>query len=224
MGVLGWVSATLAALWLASGVAWADQDVERAEAFVRKVYFEGLPHDEARAIGPAGSARLIELLADPREIRHHANSLLAIGLAGHPDAYPALARYAAKVTPGELEREVFQELLSLPIAMGYLADRDDRALHWLDRTCARDVAMPRWTFRHYRSHRAHRLIREAAMTALSNSSRPVAAAMLDAVVEEESARGGALLEHARDARRFQARVRAKGLDAVERSSRRDLGR
>ncbi len=207
----------LLSLLAASSVGWAEDDARRAESLVRKVYFEGLPRDDAREIGAHGSARLVELLEDPDEIRFHPNITLALALSGQPDAYAALERYAAPGPSGEIDRSQFQALLSVSIAMGYLADRDVRAFHWLTRACSRDRSAPARSFRRFRAAKAHRLIRERAITALAHSSRPEASRFLGALVEEESTLGGSLLDVARAARSFQARVRTEGLDAVQRS-------
>jgi hypothetical protein len=69
-------------------------DAQSAEEIVRNIYFEGFPEDEAREIGPAGAARLIETLGAPDESSAHANVLLALGLCGQPGALEAIRGWA----------------------------------------------------------------------------------------------------------------------------------
>jgi hypothetical protein len=42
--------------------------VAETETLVRASYFEGMPEEPASRIGPAGAARLVEMLFDPEEV------------------------------------------------------------------------------------------------------------------------------------------------------------
>ena len=69
---------------------------------------------------------------------------MALGMSGHPDAFPLLAEYAGRPVSGEVDRPTFRTRTRLALAMGHLARKDPRALHWLltARGAARDRAAP----------------------------------------------------------------------------------
>ena len=141
----GWPAllAASGALLLVAPSALAS-DAADAEALVLQVYYEGLPYDEASAITAAGSARLVELLSQPQTVAYHSNILAALGAAGHADAFPAIASYAAAGRSGELDAASYRALRSIPLAMGHLAAIDDRALAWLEAGALAHPSDPGW--------------------------------------------------------------------------------
>jgi len=147
-----------------------------AEALVRQVYYEGLPLDEARRIGPAGADRLAHMLADPAEAPHHANIVMALATSGQPGAFDALQAWARQPRVGEVDRATFRAWRALPHALGQLADADSRAI---DRLAVElDGGTETWTFRHYDAARLARLRRRAAATSLAMTGRPEAVSHL----------------------------------------------
>lgn len=154
--------------------------VEETESLVRRIDYEGMPRDEAERIGPAGAARLVEMLADPHERSHHARILLALGSSGAPGALEAMRAWVAR-TPaeGELDRASFRAWQMLPHALGRLAAHDPRAI---DELVVRfDAEPPAWSFRQFRAARLQQLERRATVSALGESGRPEAARALDAL-------------------------------------------
>lgn len=169
--------ACVTCLGLSPAVASAQTlGVEETEALVRAQWFEGLPEAEARRVGPEGTARLIELLADPSERQHHANALVVLGLAGGPGAFEAIAGWADAPRSGEVDRATFSAWQALPFALGHLAKSDPRALARLETHLD---STPTWHFRQHRSARLHELGRRGAATSLALTGLPEARAVLD---------------------------------------------
>lgn len=157
--------------------------IAETENLVRSIHFEGLPEDQARAIGSDGATRLIEMLADPTESASHANTLLALGLCGQPGAFEAIRDWAAmsQGREGEVDRDLFRAWQALPFALGHLAEHDRRAVARLERWM--NDAPPNWHFRHHRGARLHRLSRRAAARALGDSGLPEARGALERAVQ-----------------------------------------
>lgn len=153
--------------------------VEETETLVRRIDYEGMPEDEAARIGPAGAARLVEMLADPEERPHHARVLLALGSCGGPGALEAIrAWWAALPTRGELDRATFRAWQNLPFALGRLAHREPRAIEEL--ASRFEAGPPGWSFRHFRGERLRVLEQRALAAALAETRLPEAARVLDA--------------------------------------------
>jgi hypothetical protein len=192
------VAALVLSLALPAGATSADQ----AEEWVREIYYEGFPAERAEALSDAAVERLTELLADPDEAAHHGNVVLALGYSAHPEAFPALAAYAAETPEGEVDRATFRARTQLRIAFGHLARVDRRALRWLlDAQAAGEE--PAWHFRHHRDDALRTLLDELAITGLGLSGAPAAAARLDQVVAQSQGADAATqrrLRHAQEAR------------------------
>ena len=155
------------------------------ESLVRALYYEGLPEERARQIGPAGAARLAEMLSDPQESRAQANILMALGLAGQPGALEAIRGWAARLPhEGEIDRDTFRAWQALPFALGHLARRDRRALAMLE--AGLEAAPPGWTFRHHHGPRLHRLARRSAAMSLALTGLPEAGEVLDRALQNET--------------------------------------
>ncbi|MFO0690224.1 MAG: hypothetical protein U0900_16110 [Myxococcota bacterium] len=154
--------------------------VEETETLVRRTDYEGMPEDEAARIGPAGAARLVEMLADPAERSAHARILLALGSCGAEGALDAIEGWAAALpATGELDRATFRAWQNLPFALGRLARRQPRAVEALVRHF--DGEPPGWSFRHHRGDGLRRLEQRAVASALAETDRPEAAGALDAL-------------------------------------------
>jgi hypothetical protein len=171
--------------------------VEDTEALVRRVDYEGMPEDEAARIGADGTARLIEMLADPDEAPHHARILLALGISGGEGAFEAIHAWTVQgLADGELDRAGFRAWQALPFALGKLARRDPRALARL--AAVFDAEAPDWSFRHFSGARLQALERRAAVAALAEAGTPEALRVLDEV--ERSTADPDLVDHVRSAR------------------------
>ena len=220
----------LAVLLAASPAGALDDDgAAAAEALVRGVWFEGMPFDQARAIGPAGAARLAALLSDPNDRVVHANALIATGIAAAPGAFEVLRAYAAIEPEGAVDAATYDARIALPLAFGHLAREDDRALAALLERARAPVAPPTWSYRSLRGARLAAALREAVATGLAVSGRPEAAAALEGLVAGSSAVGerddrsrsaaspepdAGLVPHVAAMRALHGRVASEGPEAV----------
>jgi hypothetical protein len=166
---------------VAASAASPDDEADAAAHLVRQTYYEGLPIDAARAIGPVGAARLVEMLHDPAERAHAANIAIALGVAAQPGAYEALAGALDAGASGEVDRPLFRLLDTVPLAMGYLARRDDRALAWLEERASSRGADPGWSHGPFRGQALVDQERRRAIAGLGLSGRSEAIAVLDAI-------------------------------------------
>ena len=176
-------TAILAAILIAWPLAFArgapaDADVAAAEALARTLYHEGVPYAEARELGAADVARLIEMLDDPDEVRHRAQIVEVLGMSGGPGAYDAVARAAAAAPTGEVDGAIYRTRVAVLVALGHLARSDDRALSDLSDAAAPGRGAPAWSYRHLRGPALAALLRRSAATALAMSGRPRAKTLL----------------------------------------------
>ncbi len=194
-------------------------DVEFAEGLVRADYVEGLPYAEARELTPAGVERLIEMLRDPGEAEHHENVVMALGISGAPQAYPALAGFEAREVEGEVDAAEYRARRAIPLAMGHLAGSDPRALRFLLEAARREgpESAPRWSYLYLRDQRLAGILRRAAITGVAMSGQPEAVAALRALGErarDDPSTTDELRVHVREAERLCDRVVREGPDQV----------
>ena len=209
-----WVGAVCAIGWLIGlglvvpcEATAQELTVAESENLVRLVYYEGLPSDEAERIGPAGAARLQEMLASPDEAKHHAQILLALGLSGEEGSLEAIRDWAATPREGEVDRATFKAWQALPFALGHLAQHDARALNDLEDQMSSDA--PTWRFRHHQGARLHGMARKAAATCIAETGLPAAGAALDRA--ERVSSDGDFDAHLREARAlYRRRVQEGG--------------
>ncbi|MEM7411090.1 MAG: hypothetical protein AAF430_12710 [Myxococcota bacterium] len=169
---------------------------DEAENMVRSTWYEGLPEEEAAQIDADGAAHLATLLADPAEKAIHANVLLALGYSGQPGSAEAVLAYAGNPPSGEVDRDIFRAWQAMPFALGALAESDPRALQRLGAML--DGEEVGWSFRHHTAERIQMQCKRGAVTALSSTGLPAAAAMLQRASEAASDPG--LRSHLDDAR------------------------
>ncbi|MBY0400419.1 hypothetical protein K2X89_09010 [Myxococcota bacterium] len=181
--------------------------VAETEALVRRVDFEGMPEDDAARIGPAGVARLVEMLGDPAERPHQARILLALGSAGGAFALEAIRGWLdALPGEGELDRATFRAWQNLPFALGRLAHREPRAVAEL--VARFEAEPPGFSFRHFQGERLRQLEQRAALTALAETRRPDAARALEALARRPHS--PAIADHLRAVRaEMQAAMQAE---------------
>jgi len=210
----GWAgrAAVAAAFLVASGVgADAGDPVDR---LVRQVYFEDLPYDEARALGPGAAERLLTLLHDPGEAEFHANIVLSLGILGAPGTYEALMAWAQAWDAGEVDRPGFRARRVLPYAMGHLARTDARALAWLAQRAERGGA-PSWSFGVLREERLASLERGASIRGLALSGLPAARVELERLAARpELSEDARLARSVREALALHAAVSREGVKAA----------
>jgi len=195
----------------------AERDV--AEELVRAQYFEGLPYGEARELTAAGIERLVEMLRDPAEAEHHDNIVMALGISGDPQAYPALIQFHDDPPEGEIDSAAYRARRALPLAMGHLARSDPRAFQFLlDAVDARAVtSVPEWSYRHLAGERLEGILRRAAITGVAMSGQPEAVAALRRLGErarDDPSTTDELRGHVAEAERLCDRVVREGPDPV----------
>ncbi len=174
--------------------------VAETEALVRMVYYEGVPRAELARIGRAGCARLVAMLADPRERTHYGRILVALGVCGGPGSFEAIRDWADAPRGDEVDRATYRAWQALPFALAELADRDPRALAWLVELLeGRDA--PSWRFRHHSPARLAVQARRAAATCLAMTGLPEARAALDRAAVRAT-EGEGLAQHLHEASRL----------------------
>jgi hypothetical protein len=190
-----------------------------AEELVRAQYVEGLPYAEARDLTLPGIERLVEMLRDPAEAKHHENIVMALGISGAPQAYPALVAFQDREVEGEVDAAEYRARRALPLAMGHLAGTDPRALQFLLEAARRQEpeSAPRWRYLYLRDQKLAGILRRAAITGVAMSGQPEAVTALRALGER--ARGDPsttdeLRVHVREAERLCDRVVREGPDQV----------
>jgi hypothetical protein len=210
------VAAALSCLALLLGAGARADSAADAEALARGVYLDGFPNEQARALDAAGIARLAWLLALPGEEAAHANAVQALGVSGHPDAFAALAAYAASAPQAEVSRDRYRALSRVPLAMGWLAGGDPRALAWLEQAAARGAQDPGWSFGRWSGERLALLLEEHALTGLALSGRPEAEPRLASPPGLRAAGVAATrrARHLEALRALHARVAEQGVDAA----------
>jgi hypothetical protein len=178
------VFAVICLVGLADRASASSAEIQQAEDLVLAVYFEGMPTEHARELTPAGAQHLIELLQAGEQIPFHSNIVLALGIAGHPRAFETLEWYG-RDEPGEVASGIYRARVAVPIAMGHLAARDDRALLWLSSRARGGAKPPRWKRTSEPSSGLTDTMRVQVLNALAISGRSAAADVLN-----EIARGG----------------------------------
>jgi hypothetical protein len=194
-------------------------EVTFAQELVRARYFEGLPYARARQLTPAGVEILTEMLADPAELEHRANIVMALGMSGAAQAYPALAEFHAVPLEGEVGSAEYRARSALPLAMGHLARSDSRALAFLIDAMNQEAPLsePDWSYRHLSGHRLEGILWRAAITGLAISARPEAVALLQELDERARVDPASAEEsrtHIRGARKLCDRIIRESPDRV----------
>jgi hypothetical protein len=199
--------------------ARANADVGAAEVLARMTYHEGVPYGEARKLTDAGAARLIEMLDDPAEARHHAQIAEVLGMSGRAGAYEAIARAAAAVPTGEVDGATLRTRVAVLAALGHLARSDDRALADLFAAATADSSTPAWSRGRLRGPRLAVLLRRSAFSGLALSGRAQAGEFLrHLLIDARGARGNAgapdRVRHLEAALKLHGRVAREGAEAV----------
>jgi hypothetical protein len=219
----------LLALFLIFALAFpasASLDAEEAEALAMADWFEGVPDDRISRLTPAAVARLEAMLSDPAQSLRHAAIIELLGRAGGPGVYEILAALDPAPPEGEVEGEVGEEVegsvyrarLAVPLALGYLAREDDRALQRL-LSKAESRRSARWRYRQLDEDRLAELMQMQALTGLAVSGRGDALQTLQRLSQKPDApaRGSQarrsddrIREHAREMTRLHAEMRVRG--------------
>jgi hypothetical protein len=110
----------------------AQQDIRD---FVREVYIEGVPYEEAIRFDPSTAAPiLLEMLADPKEEDYWPNIVITLGMLGDERAVEPLIKFLEQEVPREqLSRNHYIAKTGVVMALGYLINksRSQKALTYL---------------------------------------------------------------------------------------------
>jgi len=120
----------------------------------------------------------------------HAAALELLGRAGGDGAYELVAAYAAQAPSGSIDAPTYRARLAVPLALGWLARSDDRALSILI-AATKGAADATWSYRHMDASRVADLLRRHAGSGLALSRRPEAVARLREMAAEPAAGLGA---------------------------------
>jgi len=185
------------AVWLAlpaalaaAGPAGAALDAGEAAELVRTTWYEGIPEDRIEPLAPDAMSFLAGVLADPARVAEHAAALELLGRAGGDGAYELVAAYAAQAPSGSIDAPTYRARLAVPLALGWLARSDDRALSILI-AATKGAADATWSYRHMDASRVADLLRRHAGSGLALSRRPEAVARLREMAAEPAAGLGA---------------------------------
>jgi hypothetical protein len=160
---------------LAPNPAAAELDAEAALELARTQWFEGMPADRVEPLSREAHQALGALLEDPAEVEHHAAALELLGRAGGRAAFPLIRKYQRSAEGNasddtEVSSAGHRARLAVPVALGYLARHDDRALRHLLREADRTDA-PRWHTKRISADRTARVHREVCAIGLGLSGR-----------------------------------------------------
>jgi HEAT repeat protein len=159
------------------------QDVK---SFVRQVYIEGVPYDEATLFDPATAApTLLEMLADPSEEEHWPNIVITLGMLGDERAVDPLIRFLEQGIPSQrLSRAHYIAKTGVVMALGYLINQSgsQKALAYLKDSVKPGIWRERntnWTSPYHATFDARNLqLSKMAILGLALSGQPSAAETL----------------------------------------------
>jgi hypothetical protein len=124
--------AVLAGLAACGGQALAAQQAP-IETFVSRLYFEGVPYEEAIRYPATDVPKLLGMLRDRANAPYWANIAGVIGMIGDAAAADSLAAYAEGGTGATLSPEEYRARTTAVLALGYIVNRtgDRRVLQRL---------------------------------------------------------------------------------------------
>jgi hypothetical protein len=98
---------------------------EQVREFVRAVYIEGVPYEQASQLAPEVALPILEqVLRDPADEQYWANAAVTIGMIGHDQGVELLIRF---ITRGEarakLSRDQTLAKTSAVMALGYIVNK-----------------------------------------------------------------------------------------------------
>ena len=91
--------------------------------FVRHIYFEGRPIDEASRFAGDSVPLLLDMLGDPLEQPYWGNVVVLLGIIGDPRAVDPLIGFLEQPVTGELPRSLFKAKTAALPALGYLLNK-----------------------------------------------------------------------------------------------------
>jgi HEAT repeat protein len=117
-----------------AGCSLAGQQAD-IRTFVRQIYFEGVPYEEATSFDSASAVPvLLNMLADSKEEEYWPNVVITLGMLGDERAVAPLIRFLEQDGSGNpLSRPHYVAKTGVPMALGYLINkrRSQAALAYL---------------------------------------------------------------------------------------------
>ena len=117
-----------------SDAGGSDRNVDVAD-FVRRIYPQGLPYEEAAQYDSSAVPTLLAMLGDPAERAHWSNIVITLGAIGDERAVAPLIELVQAETDDEeiLSREEYDAKQSVFMALGMLSNKsgNQRALEFL---------------------------------------------------------------------------------------------
>ncbi len=155
-------------------------------SFVRQVYIEGVPYEEATLFDPATAVpTLLDMLADPSEEEHWPNIVITLGMLGDDRAVDPLIRFLEQGIPGRrLSHAHYVAKTGVVMALGYLINQSgsQKALAYLKGSVKPGVWRERntnWTSPYHATFDARNLqLSKMALLGLALSGHPSAAETL----------------------------------------------
>jgi HEAT repeat protein len=155
-------------------------------SFVRQVYIEGVPYDEATLFDPATAVpTLLEMLANPSEEEHWPNIVITLGMLGDDRAVDPLIRFLEQGIPSRrLSHVHYVAKTGVVMALGYLINQSgsQKALTYLKDSVKPGVWRERntnWTSPYHATFDARNLqLSKMAILGLALSGHPAAAETL----------------------------------------------
>ncbi len=95
------------------------------DAFVLRLYVEGVPFESARALGPAALPRLRQLLSDPGNRVYASNIVGVMGIIGEDGTAETLINFVEGNRNRALDPDTYRASLTAVMSLGYLANRGD---------------------------------------------------------------------------------------------------
>lgn len=102
-----------------------DAVVGDVEAFVSETFFEGVPYLQAVEFGAEVIPVLTEIIGDPERVEMWSNSVATLGAIGSEEAEEALMQFLFDRPVDELTATEYLAKSNVPVALGWLASRDD---------------------------------------------------------------------------------------------------
>lgn len=155
-------------------------------SFVRQVYIEGVPYDQATLFDPATAVpTLLEMLADRDEEEHWPNIVITLGMLGDERAVDPLIRFLEQGVPGRrLSRAHYVAKTGVVMALGYLINQSGspKALAYLKDSVKPGIWRERntnWTSPYHTTFDGRNLkLSKMAILGLALSGHPSAAETL----------------------------------------------
>ncbi|MDN5199889.1 hypothetical protein QQ008_00910 [Fulvivirgaceae bacterium BMA10] len=125
------------------------KDTTKVEDFVKQIFIQGVPYDEANKYGEDDVPLLLKMLEDSTQIAYWSNIAVTLGIIGNEQAVDPLIDLIKSDSPDTLSNELYTAKTSAIMALGYLINKsgNQKSLDFL-KGCldphAWDESQPNW--------------------------------------------------------------------------------